>query len=248
MEYSLSVLIASDKILIRFLQNELVLLKILRKKRASERLLSWDPAIYAFDDSLLRRYAIVSYTPLEFQFRRCRSFPRLSESELSCIIAYLDNSSLSKTHATCVRMYAAISTSMVWASRPLDLTHIKSRRQWEQALRIHARSKHWSYCTEVKAPRAKSIHVASEVLSFFGRRLKHLDLREADSAALLDYCFMIPLRFRANRLHMDRLTLPSERSSRLDRQSCIEEYVVRRTLRKVSFISGIKGVDEIVWT
>ena len=246
MEDRLSELIA-DKMLIRILQNRIVLLKTLSKKRGSESLLSWDPAVYEFDKSLLRRYAIESYTPVQCHFRQCLSFPRLSESELYCIFDYLDDSSLSKAQTTCVRLYAAISMSVAWASRPLDLSNIKSRKQWEHALRIHAKRKHWNYCTEIKAPRAKSIHVASEVLSFIGHRLKYLDLGEADYAVVLDYFFMIPIRSRANRLHIDRLTLPIERCSRLDRQSRVAESVVRRTLQQVSSISGIKGVDEIVW-
>jgi hypothetical protein len=237
----LRVRISCLKLKQRILQNELILLEKIPKRSLWEPFSSWGLALTSFDARFLKKFERRSNFSIEipdpsYEFAE----PRISDLEMHEIAMLLDVSSLYKAGAACRRLHRSFSSSLIWKWRPLDLGHITSYKAWTGALRTHGKSKHWIYCTTVRAPPAKSVMIAAEVLSFFGRRLVHLDLRCVDHLSLMDYVFLIPERFKASLLQLQTTTLPSEE------ETTMEVDVVGRIFREVIVTHGLQGVDRIL--
>jgi hypothetical protein len=207
--------IAVCQICIRILQNRVLLLKKIANGTAatsrSEKRSRWERALTAFDASFAKKRMRGSGGSIQIPSGGSSSpRPSLLDLEASLLFEFLDVPSLYKTAGACRRLLASCSPEGLWSSRPLDLGHVSSYKAWEDALRRCSRSKHWVHATIVTAPRAKSIMIASEVLSFFGRRLCHLDLSRVDYLSLVDYMFMIPARSEASLLDIGSVSLPNE--------------------------------------
>ena len=134
---------------------------------------------------------------------------QLSELELDLSLSFLDSKSRLATLAACRRLTFLESSSRQWSWACLDLSYIKTYEEWRSEVQKASASILWRVATTVKAPRAKAIKVASEVLALFGQRLRHLDISSVDPLSAWDYIYAITERSCSHQYHLRTLKLPT---------------------------------------
>ena len=162
-------------------------------------------------------------------------FQRLPETLLVNIAEYLDSMSVLRLGESCRQGNACANSAEVWRWRPLDLSRIQTLSQWQRALKRGLKSAHWNCARHVIAPKANALRVALELSSFFGGRLKVLDLTSTQYVAMIDYEYFLRMRYEILGERPEKILLPatSLQESRLAR--CTRRTLARHLAAQVFF-------------
>jgi len=137
---------------------------------------------------------------------------------------------------------ACTSSVEVWKWRPLNLGHVRTVGQWDEAVGRGFRTVHWNCSTVVTAPSAKAMRVVYEFLCFFGDRVKHLDLSAILYETFNDYLIFLAER-QLDGAVLESLVLPAANAcdARVGR-------LTRRTLARLLLMRSryVQGLSQIV--
>jgi hypothetical protein len=210
---------------IRFNQNQIAFLKKMKHDELiSER--SWENATKAIVASMDKK---VRQFPPSFTCGPgvvSSKFQRSPETVIIDIANYLDPRSILLLATTCKHGHTFALSAEVWKWRPLDLSHVSTTSEWNEAMQRGCKSVHWKCATKITAPTAKSIRVSHEFLCFFGGRVKFLDLTAVYYVALADYVFFLNRMREVYGHQPENILLPAAKVS--------EAKISRRTRQTIA--------------